>query len=67
MPLYFTVIQYSFTTFKFQSKLFKYFNITPPYSFLFTKNFGEYLLPGKANPRSIYFLGNYDWEVDICL
>ena len=54
------------------SKPFKCFNITTPYSFLFTRKFREYLFPKgvliyheKTTPRSIYFLGNYDWGVDI--
>ena len=62
------------TTFELQSKPFKYFNITIPYSFWYTRRFGEYLFPKgvlvyreKTTPWSIYFLENYDWGVDISL
>ena len=61
IPLYFTVIQYSFTTFNL-------------YSFLFIKIFTEYLFPKglliyqeEVTPRMKYFLGDYDKGVGISL
>ena len=42
------------------------------YFFVFTRKFREYLFPKtvlicqkKTTTRSIYFLANYDWGVDI--
>ena len=56
------------------SKPFKCFNQTMPYSFLFIRKFKKYLFPKRAliyqvkrTPGSIYFLGNYDWGIDISL
>ena len=61
--LYFTVIQYSFTTLELSAKEGES-----------TRKFREYLfLKGvvikyeKATPRSIYFLGNCDGGVNISL
>ena len=57
-----------------ESKPFKCFNTTVLYSFLFTRQFREYLFPKgvliyheKITPRSVYFQEKCDWRVDISL